>query len=70
MIACTRCGQWHTDAEKALGRRLSCTEVKAYWAGIRREHIRLYGHRAQITTDDSDNWICYTCKRRLQGMDE
>lgn len=66
MIACTRCGRWHTDAEEVLGRRLSCTEVKQYWSRIRKEHVTLYQHVAQITTEDSGEWICFKCKRRLR----
>jgi hypothetical protein len=65
MIACTRCGRWHSDAEKVQGKRLSCTEVKRFWAKIREEHLRLKGHRAQITTDESGNWICLKCNDRL-----
>ena len=53
--------QVHSGAEEALGRRLSCTEVERYWARIRSEHIRLYGHPVQITTDNSGNWICLKC---------
>lgn len=70
MIACTRCGRWHGDAEEALGRRLSCTEVKQYWSRIKAEHKKQYGHLAQITTDDSENRICFKCKRKLQNMGE
>jgi hypothetical protein len=65
MKACTRCGLWHTDAESASGKRLSCTDVKKYWARIRSEHRSLYGHTVQITTDEAGNWICFACKRRL-----
>lgn len=65
MIACTKCGRRHTDAEETMDRRLSCTEVKQHWAKIRREHERSYGHPARITNDAADNWICYKCKRVL-----
>jgi hypothetical protein len=65
MIACTRCGRWHTDPEEVFGRRLSCTEVRRYWSRIRKEHIRLYEHVVQITTEDSGKWICFKCKRGL-----
>lgn len=65
MIACTRCGRWHLDAEEIIGKKLSCTDVKQYWAKLRAEHQRLNGHAAQITTDESGNWICLKCKSRL-----
>jgi hypothetical protein len=65
MIACSRCGRWHLDPEKVDGKRLSCTEVKRYWAKVRKEHLRLTGHAAQITTDESGNWICLKCNGRL-----
>ncbi|MFZ0612979.1 MAG: hypothetical protein WAM73_12125 [Desulfobacterales bacterium] len=65
MIACTRCGRWHLDAEKIEGRRLSCTDVKRFWSHIRQEHLRLTGHVARITTDESGNWICLNCNLRL-----
>jgi hypothetical protein len=65
MIACTRCGRWHLDPEKVKGKRLSCTDVRRYWSKIRAEHMRLKGHAAQITTDESGNWICLKCNDRL-----
>ena len=65
MIACTKCGHRHTDAEENTGKRLSCTEVKRYWARIKYEHERSYGHLAQVTNDLAGNWICYKCKRVL-----
>jgi len=65
MIACTRCGRWHLDAEKIEGKRMSCTDIKRYWTKIREDHLRLKGHPAQITTDDSGNWICLKCNDRL-----
>jgi methylamine methyltransferase corrinoid protein reductive activase len=65
MKACTRCGRWHEDAEKSLGRRLSCSEVKQYWAKIREAHLQSTGHPARITTDDAGNWICIRCGRKL-----
>jgi hypothetical protein len=65
MQACTRCGRRHTDAEETMSKKLSCTEVKQFWIGIRREHEKFYGHMAQITTDSVGNWICQTCNRRL-----
>ncbi|MEN8690086.1 MAG: hypothetical protein AB1Z20_08250, partial [Desulfobacterales bacterium] len=52
MVACTRCGRWHLDAEKVLGKKLSCTDVKQYWSKIREEHLKVKGHPARISTDD------------------
>ena len=66
MLGCTKCGRWHSDAEDDLGRRLSCTEVKQYWTGIRKEHYDLYDHYPQISTDGAENWICIKCWRRLK----
>jgi hypothetical protein len=65
MIACTRCGRWHLDAEEVLGKRMSCTDVKKYWSKIREEHLQLNGHPAQISTDDSGRWICMKCNCKL-----
>ena len=65
MLACTRCGRRHVDAEKSMGTQLSCTEVKQYWIQIRREHEKTYGHFAQVMTDEAGNWICHVCQRRL-----
>ena len=65
MLGCTKCGRWHSDAENDLGRRLSCTEVKQYWAGIRKKHYDLYDHYPQISTDGEENWICIKCWQRL-----
>lgn len=70
MIACTRCGEWHTNAEKALNRHLSCTEVKQYWAKIRNDHRERYGHIAQFATDESGTKICFKCKRKLELPEE
>lgn len=67
MLSCTKCGRWHSDAENDLKRRLSCTEVKQYWTGIRNDHNELYGHFPQIVTDAEENWICMKCLRRLKG---
>jgi hypothetical protein len=65
MIACTRCGRWHLDAEKVLDKRLSCSEVKQYWSKIREEHLQLKGHPARISTDDSGEWVCMRCNCKL-----
>lgn len=65
MIGCIRCGRWHTDAETAVGKRLSCTQVREFWARIKQSHHMRYGHRAQLTRDASGAWICYLCKRRI-----
>jgi hypothetical protein len=70
MIACTRCGHWHTDAEKNNGKRLSCTEVKGYWGQIRRDHMDAYGHVAQLMKDDSGNWVCLKCRRCIRKVGE
>ena len=61
MIACSRCGHGDTDAEKSIGKRLSCTEVRGYWAQIRRDHVDIYGHVAHLMKDDSGNWFCCKC---------
>jgi hypothetical protein len=65
MLACTKCGNWHTNAERAMGRNLSCTEVKRFWGRVKGDHRDRYGHPAQITTDDAGNLICFTCKRQI-----
>jgi len=65
MLACTRCGHWHNDAERVLDKDLSCTEVKQFWSKIRGEHKELYGHPANMTTDNSGAPICFECKRKL-----
>jgi len=65
MIACTRCGRLHTDVEAFLGKRLSCTEIKQFWAQIKKEHKAKYGHYAQIIRDDTKGWICFECNRKL-----
>jgi hypothetical protein len=68
MIACTRCGRWHGDAERASGKNLSCTEVKHFRSRVRNEHKQLYRHLPQITTDDSEHWVWFKCKHKLQDM--
>ena len=65
MIACTRCGNWHEDAEAAEGKRLTCTEVKQYWTQLKRAHEDRYGHYPRITTDEGGNWICLRCDRKM-----
>jgi hypothetical protein len=65
MKACTKCGRWHEDAEAKLGQNLSCTDVKQYWARIREQHMQQTGHRAQISTDESGQWICMKCNCKL-----
>lgn len=62
MIGCTRCGNWHKDAETAEGRRLSCTEVKQYWAKLKNQHYQRYGHYPSISRNDEGKWICVKCK--------
>lgn len=65
MLACTKCGHWHTNAEHAMGRNLSCTEVKRFWVKVKEEHWNRYGHRAQIAADDHGTLICFTCNREI-----
>ena len=65
MLACTRCGHWHTDAETASGRFLSCTEVKRFWSRLKAEHKELYGHTAQISIVENGIPICFQCKREI-----
>jgi DNA-directed RNA polymerase subunit RPC12/RpoP len=65
MLACTRCGRWHIAAEEALGRRLTCTEVKRFWFDMRQRHREHYGHAAQIVAGPSDAYICVRCGRPL-----
>ena len=66
MIACTRCGHWHTDAERALEKDLSCSEVKGFWSKLKDDHKELTGHLAQITTNESGELICFKCGRKLE----
>ena len=68
--ACGRCGRWHTDVEIAQGKRYSCTEIKRYWADIRRIHEKEYGHRALISREDDGNWICMICCKTLFKIQE
>lgn len=68
-LACTRCGDWHTSAERSLGRKLSCTEVKRFWAGIRNRHREQYDHIAQIVLGSSGIPFCFACKRPLDNDD-
>jgi hypothetical protein len=65
MLACTRCGYWHSNAERALGRNLSCTEVKKFWSRVKEAHRNRYGHPAMITMDGNGTQICFTCKREI-----
>ena len=65
MLACTKCGHWHTDAETASGKFLSCTEVKQFWGRLKAEHRELYGHTPQISTDETGTLICLQCKREF-----
>ena len=66
MIGCTRCGRWHLDAEAAEGRRLTCTEVREYWADLRAVHRGRYGHYPKIARGDHGEWVCIACNRKLQ----
>ncbi len=64
--ACTRCGRWHIDAEKAVGGRLSCSEVQAYWVSIKQQHAEETGHPARIVVDEGGDWRCMTCLEKIQ----
>lgn len=63
--ACSRCGAWHTDAEKLAGQRLSCTEVKQFWGRLKAAHERLFGHRPVVSQDAAGRWICILCQQPL-----
>jgi len=65
MKACTKCPEKHAGAEQALRRPLTCTEVRRYWAGIRREHRERYGHSAEIAVDAAGTRVCNRCRRKL-----
>lgn len=66
MIGCTRCGRLHTDAEKAEGKRLTCTEVKQHWAELKTDHAQRFGHYPSVTIGDCGQWICLKCGHRLE----
>jgi hypothetical protein len=66
--ACGRCGKWHTDVELIEQRRFSCTEIKRYWADIRKKHEEIYGHRALISREKNGKWICVECNGTLLEM--
>ena len=66
MVSCTRCGHWHTDAEKATGGRMTCTEVKQFWSRVKNQHLERYGHLAQLAADENGVLICFKCKRPLE----
>lgn len=68
MKACTRCGVWHTDAEKYLGRYLSCTEVKQYWSDLKRRHLEEAGHLAVIKIGKDGRVICIKCGQALTDL--
>ncbi len=68
MKACTRCGVIHTDAEKNLGRYLSCTEVKDYWAEVSKRHKEDSGHYAQVRIKKDGNTICLKCGEDLSPI--
>ncbi|MBI5445448.1 MAG: hypothetical protein HY900_30065 [Deltaproteobacteria bacterium] len=65
MKACTRCERVHQDAETAAGRRLSCTDVKQFWKGVRERHERRFGHTAEVSTGKDGQWVCVRCNRVL-----
>ncbi len=65
MQACTRCGVWHTDAEKYAGHYLSCSEVKAYWGEVALRHKEAAGHVAQIRIRKDGRVVCMKCNQDL-----
>jgi hypothetical protein len=65
MKACTRCGAWHTDAERNVGRYLSCTEVKEYWSDVKRRHLEETGHLAMIKMTKDGRVVCVHCGAAL-----
>ncbi|MCB2187854.1 MAG: hypothetical protein KQJ78_15645 [Deltaproteobacteria bacterium] len=65
MKACQKCGNWHLQAEKVAGHRLSCDQVKKHWAAVKRKHYESYGHRAQPVTNPAGWYVCATCGRPL-----
>ena len=67
MQACTRCGHWHTDAEKHMGRYLSCTEAKAFWSDLKRRHMEQAGHMAMIKISSDGRVRCVKCNQELNG---
>ena len=68
MKACTKCGNWHTNAEKSVGTYLSCTEVKAYWAGVSLRHKKEHGHYAQVRIRKDGQAICLKCRIDLDPV--
>jgi hypothetical protein len=66
--ACMRCGNWHTDAEKFLGQRLSCTEVKQFWSRVKKAHEEAYGHRPLISQEADGQWFCLICARLVLSI--
>jgi hypothetical protein len=65
MKACTRCGVWHTDAEKRAGHYLSCTEVKQYWSDLKRLHMEATGHLAMIKISKDGRVLCVKCGQEI-----
>lgn len=68
MKACTRCGVWHTDAEKHVGHHMSCTEVKQYWSELKRLHLEETGHLAMIKMGKDGRVICIKCGKDLNHI--
>ncbi|MGC8605578.1 MAG: hypothetical protein ACP5VS_18090 [Desulfomonilaceae bacterium] len=68
MKACTRCGRWHTDAEKNVGHYLSCSEVKKYWSNIKRLHMEKSGHLALLKLDEDGRVVCIKCGEDLSSL--
>jgi hypothetical protein len=67
MQACTRCGNWHKDAEKHVGRYLSCAKVKTYWSELKRRHRQETGHLAMLKITGDGRIICTKYGRDLTG---
>ncbi|MGO8821721.1 MAG: hypothetical protein ACLQT6_07115 [Desulfomonilaceae bacterium] len=68
MKACTRCGAWHTDAEKNVGCYMSCTEVKQYWSTVKRLHMEESGHLAMIKLNKDGRVVCIKCGKELSNL--
>lgn len=61
MKACTKCGRRHDDAEAAAGRRLYCSDVKAFWASVRKLHKEETGCSAVAGLGKDGKWVCLRC---------
>ncbi|MCG8638704.1 MAG: hypothetical protein MI862_03160 [Desulfobacterales bacterium] len=68
MKACTKCGNWHTTAEKKRGAYLSCTEVKSYWSAVGQRHKEDHGHFARIRIRKDGRVVCLKCMQDLEEI--